>query len=127
MVNCNVEIGDKVYIGGIYGKDFEMFNNKIGKIDKIIFVSYEDYSTYLVDVMVNGIIFPVNFSYIFKVDDLDTFDYDEILNDSPLDYYFKKNNITGKAIIHYDEDGLNKVICKSQNNDAKVFYLTSIN
>ena len=116
-----------MYVGGIYGKDFDMINNKIGKIDKIIFASYEDYSTYLVDVIINGEIFPVNFSYIFKLDDLDTFDYDGILEEYPIDYYFNKYNITGKAVIHYDEDGLNKIVCKSKNNDAKVFYLTSIN
>lgn len=127
MVDCNIDIGDKVYVGGIYGKDFEIVNNKIGTISNIVFASYQDYSTYLVDVVINGEIFPLNLSYVYKLNDLDTYDYEGILEDYPLEYYFNKFEITGEALIRHDEEGSCKVISKTKNGIAKVFYLTSIN
>ena len=128
MVNYDVEVGDKIYVGGIYGDDFKMFNNKVGKVDAIIFNSNQFFSTYLVDVVVNKTIFPVNLSYIYKLNDLDTYDYGDLLEDEePLNHYFNKHNITGEAVIKYDEDGLNQVVCKTNKGIGKVFYLTSIN
>ena len=94
MVNCNVEIGDKIFIGGLYGSDFKMINHKIGKIDKLMFTSNEYYSTYLADVRIDNMIFPINLTYVYKINDLDTYDYDGILDgDSPLEYYFTKFKI----------------------------------
>lgn len=135
MVNSNIDIGDRVYIGGIYGDDFEVVNNKLGRIDSIVFASYQGYSTYLVDVIIDGQIFPINIGYVYKIDDLDTYDFEGILEEYPIGYFFNKFEIKGEAVIsHYRgqnkndlERGTTKIISKTKNNIAKIFYITSPN
>ena len=56
MVDNDVELGDKVLIGGLYGEDFIEINNKIGTVKKIMFSSSEHYVTYIVDVLIKNLI-----------------------------------------------------------------------
>lgn len=129
MVDCNIDIGDLVYIGGIIGDEFKIINNKVGEIKRVMFSSDEYYTTYLVDVIVNGEIFPVNLNYIYKIDDLDTYEYASLFigNSSPLDYYFKLYNTTGKEVMLYDQYGQNYLYCQTKDNYIKQLVLTSLN
>ena len=60
----DVEIGDKILIGGLYGDDFVEINNKIGTIEKIMFSSSQNYVTYIVDVLIDGLIFLAFLAYL---------------------------------------------------------------
>lgn len=127
MVNINIGIGDKVYVGGIFGDDFKIINNKTGTVKRIMFSSNENYNTYLIDVDINGDIFPLNLSYVFKVDDFDTYDYDELLSEYPLEYYLETFQIIGTPTLMYDQLGLNYLYCKTKEFKVKPLMITSIN
>jgi len=75
MVDTNIEIGDKVLISGLCGKDFVEINNKIGIIKKIMFTSSQHYVTYIVNVLIDDLIVPVNLAYVYRLDSLDIYDY----------------------------------------------------
>lgn len=128
MVDNEIQIGDRVYIGGIFGDDFKMINNKVGIVKRIMFSSSEHYATYLVDVSINGKIFPLNLSFVYKLDDFDIYDYDGLLNgSSPLEFYFKKFRIIGRPSLLYDQLGLNHLYCKTKDNNIQPLTITSLN
>lgn len=64
-----ITIGDQVYIGGLFGEDFEDINNKIGFIKKIIAASNKTSITYIADVVIDDTIIPINFDFLYKIDD----------------------------------------------------------
>ena len=125
----NIEIEDKVLIGGLYGEDFVKINNKIGTIKKIMFTSSQHYVTYIVDVMIDGVIVPINLAYIYKVDDLDVYDYNtnfmEALN--PIEYYFQKFNVVGNTKLLIDQWGKSYLFCKTRENNMMPLALTNLN
>jgi hypothetical protein len=129
MVDTNVEIGDKVLIGGLYGEDFIEINNKTGIIKKIMFSSSQNYVTYIVDVLIDGLIVPINLSYIYKLDDLDIFDYDtsfvEALN--PIEFYIEKFNVVGDTHLLIDQWGKSYLFCKTRENNMQPLALTNLN
>ena len=129
MVDTNVEIGDKVLIGGLYGEDFVEINNKIGTIKKIMFSSSQHYVTYIVDVLIDGFIVPINLSYIYKLEDLDIYDYDssfiEALN--PLQFYIDKFNVVGETHLLIDQWGKSYLFCKTRENNMQPLALTNLN
>lgn len=129
MVDNNVEIGDKVLIGGLYGEDFTEINNKIGTVKKIMFSSSQHYVTYIVDVSIKGIIVPVNLAYVYKIEDLDIYDYDlntlDALN--PIEYYIEKFNIVGETHLLIDQWGKSYLFCKTRDNNMQSLALTNLN
>lgn len=128
MTDNYVQIGDKVIIGGLYGDDFVELNNKIGTIEKIMFTSSEYYTTYLVDVNIKGEVVPVNLAYIYRVDDLDLFDYYELTNfDDPFEFYKTKFRIVGQTHLLVDQLGKSYLYCKTRENNMQPLVLTNLN
>lgn len=128
MVNSTIGIGDKVYIGGITDDDYRFLNHKTGYVDNITFSSRNDYTSILVDVNIDDKIHTINLTYTYKIDDLDVFDYDGLLDrHTPLKYYFDISNIVGNQYILRDNLGINYLCALTRNQKIKMFKLTGLN
>lgn len=128
MIDNYVEIGDKVLIGGLFGDDFKEINNQTGIVKKIMFTSSKFYTTYLVDVQIHGEIVPVNLAYIYKVEDLDVFDYQELIDsENPLEFYYNKFRIVGDSQLLIDQWGKSYLYCRTRENNMFPITLTNHN
>lgn len=128
MIDNHVEIGDKIIIGGLLGDDFFEINNQIGTVEKIMFASSEHYATYLVDVNIRGKIVPINLAYIYKLEDLDVFDYYELTElPNVMDFYISKFRIVGRTDLLIDDWGKSYLYCKTRENNMVALTLTNLN
>ena len=128
MIDNHIKIGDKIIVGGLFSDDFLGLNNKIGTIKKIMFASSGYYSTYLVDVNIDGNIVPINLSYIFKLDDLDIFNYYELTEfTNPIDFYISKCRLVGHTYMLIDQRGTSYLQCKTRENNLLQLTLSNLN
>ena len=126
MTNNSVNIGDKVFIGGLMGKDFDEINHRVGKIDKIIASSSVDKLTYFAEINFGDYIIPIDFHYIFK---LDSKGIDNDLTEqylSPISHFFKKFRIV-KYKLGLDEMGQAHCFCITMENNVESLTLTNLN
>lgn len=130
MFNNPIDIGDNVYIGGLFGEDFIEINNKIGKVEKITFSSTPEFATYIVDVLIDDTVVTVNLAYIFKLDNI--FGINQLMHFSgslsdPLNYYYRKLRVVGTPTLVLDESGRSFLFCQTRENSIESLTLTNLN
>ena len=118
-------IGDKVYIGGLYGDDFKCVNNKIGILKKVYSITSENVINYLGEVQFGLLKIPVNLKYVYKLPNVSI---DPILiSPDILGELFWEHSIAS-AIVGIDDDTSNQVaICKTIDNRTQLLTLSTIN
>lgn len=125
MIESVIDIGDKVYIGGLFGEDFKEVNNKIGIVNEIIFSSTPSYTTYIVNVLIGDTLVSVNLAYVFKLDQIN-----EGLKSivyQPHIYFMKKLHITGIPDLVMDDLGRSMLFCRTRENTLQPLTLTNLN
>jgi hypothetical protein len=122
-----VSIGDKVFIGGLFGKDFDEINNKVGEVEKIVVTSTPDNNThYFAEVNIGKFIIPVDFHYIFKLNESGVdVDLTEELN-SPITHFFRKYRVV-QSKLAIDALGQSLCFCITMENNVETLTLTNLN
>ena len=59
-----IDIGEKVLIFGLFGKDYYSINNKIGIVNSIMFSSCENSLSLMADVLINNQEVTFNFDFL---------------------------------------------------------------
>jgi hypothetical protein len=118
-------IGDNVYIGGLQGENFELINNKIGTLKKIYCVTSEGRLSYLANIEIDELEFPIDLGYVYK------------LNNVIIDPIFLDNNVVNElfqyhsineAMIGVNEKTNHRVaLCKTTENLNMMLTLSTLN
>lgn len=131
MFSNPVDIGDKVYIGGLFGFDFTEINNKFGKVEKITFSSTPTFATYMADVLIDDEkVVTVNLAYLFKFDNIYGVNQQMHFSGSvsdPLNYYYRKFRVIGTPSLVMDELGRSFLFCQTRENSMESLTLTNLN
>lgn len=122
-----IGVGDKVFIGGLFGKDFDEINNKVGQIEKIIVSSTPENTTvYLAEINIGKYTIPVDFHFIFKLNDdgLDVDLTEELY--SPITHFFRKYKVV-QSKLAIDPLGQAFCFCITMDNKIETLTLTNLN
>lgn len=128
MVECNIDIGDKVYVGGIEPNDeYNHINGKVGVVNDILFVLNDIYAEYQAEVIIDNKSHFLNVIYLYNIEDFDSYIYDGLFDSSPYDYYFDIYDVVDEPIITFGENGINYLIAKTRKSTLNVFAINSLN
>ena len=121
-----ITVGDRVYIGGLFGEDFDEINNRVGEVKKIVATSNVDKLTFFAEINLGKHTIPVDFHYIFKLDSsgIDVNLTEEYL--SPIMHFFKKYSVV-KYKLGIDNFGQAHCFCVTRENKVEVLTLTNVN
>lgn len=83
-------IGDNVYIGGLYGDEFKLINNRIGVLKKIYSLISDNSINYLANIQMGKHWFSIDLKYVYK------------LSNNLTHPMFLNNNIDGELCQLHD-------------------------
>ena len=124
-IDNKITVGDRVYVGGLIGKEFADINNKIGTIQKIIISSTMNQVVYLADVSIDNHLLPINFHYLFKITN-DNIIIENKIYCSEIEHYFISHNV-GEYKLGIVETGESQAICLTKEDSVVSLILTTLN
>jgi hypothetical protein len=119
-----INIGDSVYIGGLFHDGLEEINNNIGKVAKIYIGTEGATKFYVAEIHVNGYSIDINFDYLFKIDE-NKID-EELLSPSLVADTIKKLNIRDYTAA-YDGYGQYVSFCLTYENNQEFIMMSLLN
>lgn len=95
-----IQLNDLVLIAGLYGKDNEHINNKIGRVKEITFTGNHYNSKFSAKININGECYMVDYDYLFKVDNLKIYiNEHNLIIGNPTIYWINKFDLTNITAV----------------------------
>lgn len=90
-----IQLNDLVLIAGLYGKENLSINNKIGRVEEIIYSPNNINSKFSAKINVDGEYYLINYNYLFKLNDLKiNIDEHNLVIGNPTIYWITKHGLT---------------------------------
>lgn len=118
-------IGDHVLIGGLYGHDFEVINNKIGVLLNIYSLIADNRIKYLAKIKIEEYEFPIDMRYVYKISN--HFIDPILLSNNIVNELYQYHDVKS-SIIGIDETSGNRVvICDNSLNSKTLLTISTLN
>lgn len=118
-------IGDKVYIGGLYGDEFKIINNKFGTLKKIYSLIADNSLKYLGTIEMNNMQFAIDMKYVYKLSNLQVSLLS--LTNNVLDEIYQLHCIKECEIPLEDTINNNISLCKTDTGINVILTISTLN
>lgn len=118
-------IGDKVYIGGLYGDDYNLVNNKVGILRKMYNITSNKTVNYLGEIDMGMVRIPINLKFVYKLNS-DIISSKLLSEDIVSEMFFEHNIKTAIAAID-DATHHQVALCDTNDNHKISLIISTLN